>query len=143
MSPCLDFPRSCDILFLAGAFSVLSRVLSVRCRAVARGRLLFLRHIKTVRTGLRAGGCSVSKKPRRVCRPQAAKKCNHFLSRHVRERKYCSGCKCGICASQAHKFCAQQTATPLSENPPGFSTVLNRPHGSPCGRKCCLCSYYA
>ena len=67
--PRLDFPRSCDILFLAGAFSVLSRVLSVRCRAVARGRSLFLRHshIKTARADLRAGSCSVSKKPRRVC----------------------------------------------------------------------------
>ncbi len=41
---------------------------------------------------------SVSKKPRRVCRPQAAKNSNHFLSRHVRERKYRSGCQCGICA---------------------------------------------
>ena len=39
---------------------------------------------------------SVSKKPRRVCRPQAAKRWNHFLSRHVRERKYISGCQCGI-----------------------------------------------
>ena len=66
MSPCLDFPRSCDILFLAGAFSALSRVLSVRCRAVARGRLLFLRHIKTARADLRAGGQLV-KEPRRVC----------------------------------------------------------------------------
>ncbi len=68
MSPCLDFPRSCDILFLAGAFSALSRVLSVRCRAVARGRSLFLRHshIKTARADLRAGGQLV-KEPRRVC----------------------------------------------------------------------------
>ena len=39
------------------------------------------------------------KKPRRVCRPQTAKKYNHFLSRHVRERKYFSGCQCGICPS--------------------------------------------
>ena len=76
--PCLDFPHSCDILFLAGAFSALSRVLSVRCRAVARGRLLFLRHIKTARADLRAGGCSVLKKPRRVCRQQAAKKVKSF-----------------------------------------------------------------
>ena len=66
MSPCLDFPRSCDILFLAGAFSALSRVLSVRCRAVARGRLLFLHHIKTARADLRAGGQLV-KEPRSLC----------------------------------------------------------------------------
>ena len=60
------------------------------------------------------------KKPRRVCRPQAAKKLNHFLSRHVRERKYSSGCQCGICPSQTDKLCAQQTASLLSEKPGGF-----------------------
>ena len=47
------------------------------------------------------------------------RKCNHFLSRHVRERKYLSGCKCGICAPSAREFCAQQTASLLSENPIG------------------------
>ena len=60
------------------------------------------------------------KKPRRVCRPQTAKKYNHFLSRHVRERKYSSGCQCGICPSQTDKLCAQQTASLLSEKPGGF-----------------------
>jgi len=34
-----------------------------------------------------------------------------FLWRHVRQRKYRSGCKCGICVPSAHKFCAQQTVT--------------------------------
>ena len=37
----------------------------------------------------------------------------------MRERKYFSGCKCGICAPMAHKFCAQQTASLLSETPSG------------------------
>ena len=60
------------------------------------------------------------KKPRRVCRPQTAKKYNHFLSRHVRERKYSSGCQCGICPSVTDKLCAQQTASLLSEKPGGF-----------------------
>lgn len=63
---------------------------------------------------------SESKKPRRGGLPQAAKKCNHFLSRHVRERKYFSGCKCGLCAPSAYKVCAQQTANLLAENLYGF-----------------------
>ena len=67
----------------------------------------------------------MSKKPRRVCRPQAAKKENHFLSRHVRERKYLSGCQCAICASTAHKLCAQQTAILLSEKTGGFFDSLS------------------
>ena len=58
---------------------------------------------------------SESKKPRRGGLPQAAKKCNHFLSRHVCERKYFSGCKCGHCAPSAYKVCAQQTASLLAE----------------------------
>ena len=70
------------------------------------------------------------KKPRRVCRPQAAKKCNHFLARHVRERKYFSDCKCGICAPQAHKFCAQQTVSLLSGKPPVFPTNSKPPLSS-------------
>jgi hypothetical protein len=44
------------------------------------------------------------------------RKSNHFLRRHVRRRKYFSGCKCGICALAAHKLCAQQTAAPLSKS---------------------------
>ena len=52
------------------------------------------------------------KKPRRVCRPQAAKKSNHFSPRHVRGEKYLSGCQCGI-LSLATKLCAQQTANPF------------------------------
>ena len=66
------------------------------------------------------------KKPRRVCRPHTAKKYNHFLSRHVRERKYSSGCQCGICPSQTDKLCAQQTASLLSEKPGGFFDRLKR-----------------
>ena len=42
-----------------------------------------------------------SKKPRRVCRPQAAKNSNHFSPRHVRGEKYLSDCKCGIFALRA------------------------------------------
>ena len=64
------------------------------------------------------------KKPRRVCRPQTAKKYNHFLSRHVRERKYFSGCQCIICPSQTDKLCAQQTANLLSEKPGGIFDSL-------------------
>ena len=52
---------------------------------------------------------------------------NHFLSRHVRERKYRSGCQCGICPSQTDKLCAQQTASLLSEKPGGFFDSLNPP----------------
>ena len=36
------------------------------------------------------------KKPRRVCRPQAAKNWDHFSPRHARGEKYLSGCQCGI-----------------------------------------------
>ena len=46
-------------------------------------------------------------------RRSGERKSDHFLRRHVRRRKYFSGCKCGICAPAAHKLCAQQTATPL------------------------------
>ena len=46
----------------------------------------------------------------------AAQQGNHFLRRHVRRRKYRSGCKCGICAPPAHKLCAQQTVAPLSKS---------------------------
>ena len=42
-----------------------------------------------------------SKKPRRVCRPQAAKSLDHFSPRHVRGEKYLSDCKCGIFALRA------------------------------------------
>ncbi len=36
------------------------------------------------------------KKPRRVCRPQAAKNWDHFSPRHARGEKSLSGCQCGI-----------------------------------------------
>ena len=86
----------------------------------SRGYFLFFSIANPRRRVNARGRPSVSKKPRRVCRPQAAKHCNHFLSRHVRERKYFSGCKCGICVQPAHKLCAQQTASPLSEKPGEF-----------------------
>ncbi len=54
-----------------------------------------------------------------------AKSYNHFLSRPVRERKYFSGCQCGICPSQTDKLCAQQTASLLSEKPGGFFDSLS------------------
>ena len=54
-----------------------------------------------------------------------AKNYNHFLSRPVRERKYFSGCQCGICPSQTDKLCAQQTASLLSEKPGGFFDSLS------------------
>ena len=47
--------------------------------------------------------------------------------RHVRERKYSSGCQCGICPSQTDKLCAQQTASLLSEKPGGFFDSLKPP----------------
>ena len=42
----------------------------------------------------------------------------------MRERKYNSGCQCGICPSQTDKLCAQQTASLLSEKPGGFFDSL-------------------
>ena len=82
----------------------------------------------------------VSKTPRRVCRPQAAKNRNHFSPRHVRGEKYLSDCKCGILPLAA-KLCAQQAAILLSEKPGGFfdslttalGTLLFCAYFSPCG----------
>ena len=45
----------------------------------------------------------------------------------MRERKYLSGCQCGICPSQTGKLCAQQTASLLSEKPGGFFDSLRPP----------------
>ena len=45
----------------------------------------------------------------------------------MRERKYSSGCQCGICPSQTDKLCAQQTASLLSEKPGGFFDSLRPP----------------
>jgi len=73
------------------------------------------------------------KKPRRVCRPQAANISNHFSPRHVRGEKYLSGCQCGICAPMAHKLCAQQTWGPLSEKTGGFFDSIKRRKDFPCG----------
>ena len=42
----------------------------------------------------------------------------------MRERKYSSGCQCGICPSQTDKLCAQQTANLLSEKPGGIFDSL-------------------
>ena len=56
----------------------------------------------------------------RVCLPQEAKKQDDFRWRRVRQRKYLSGCQCGICGPSAHKLCTQQTASPMPENPMDF-----------------------
>ena len=47
---------------------------------------------------------SLSKNLVEFRRRSGERKSNHFLRRHVRRRKYFSGCKCGICAPAAHKF---------------------------------------
>ena len=44
-------------------------------------------HKKAPRDQPISGGYSLPKKPRRVCRPQAANKWNHFLRRRVRRKK--------------------------------------------------------
>ena len=93
----------------------------------SRGYFLFFSIANPPRRVNARGRPSVSKKPRRVCRPQAAKHCNHFLSRHVRERKYFSGCKCGLCAPPAYKVCAQQPAGLLSGKPSGLSRQAKPP----------------
>ena len=61
----------------------------------------------------------MSKKPRRVCRPQAAKNWDHFLSRPVRERKYNSGCQCGI-LSQGLKIMHAADCKPFVGKTGGF-----------------------
>ena len=58
---------------------------------------------------------STCQKPRRVCCPQAAKRVESFLRRHVRRRKYRSGCKWEF-VRRWHKLCAQQTANLLSKS---------------------------
>ena len=84
--------------------------------------------IKTTPPGNSTGGVQHIKKASQSLPPAGGKKIfNHFLSRHVRERKYFSGCKCGICPPSAGKLCAQQTASLLSKNPLGFSTFLTPP----------------
>ena len=52
------------------------------------------------------------KKPRSVCRPQTAKKYNHFLSRHVRERKYSS-----VCCAQNLSVCDGQIMRAADRKP--------------------------
>ena len=75
----------------------------------------------------RASGCCAARAKRRIRRSLAEfrrrsgeRKSCHLFRRYVRRKKYFSGCKCEICAPAAHKFCAQQTASPLSENRLGF-----------------------
>ena len=63
---------------------------------------------------------SVSKKPRRVCRPQAAKKSDHFPPGRVPGGKYLTGCKCASCPPKADKECARQTAILLSKKAVGL-----------------------
>ena len=75
----------------------------------------------------RASGCCAARAKRRIRRSLAEfrrrsgeRKSRHLFRRYVRRKKYFSGCKCEICAPAAHKFCAQQTASPLSEKPGEF-----------------------
>ncbi len=93
----------------------------------SRGYFLFFSIANPRRRVNARGRPSVSKKPRRVCRPQAAKHCNHFLSRHVRERKYFSGCKCGLCAPRRTKSARSSLQAFCRESPPGFPDKQNRP----------------
>ena len=48
-------------------------------------------------------------------------------------RENTSGCKCGICAPMAHKFCAQQTASLLSETPSGVFDRRKKPDAAASG----------
>ena len=75
------------------------------------------------------------KKPRRVCRPQAAKKSNYFLSRHVRERKYRSGCQCGILPRRG-KIMRAADCDPFVGKTKVFSDSFKRapPNGTPSQR---------
>jgi hypothetical protein len=51
-------------------------------------------------------------------------KFKYFLSGRVPDRKYFSGCKCGICLPQADKLCTQQTAKNWRKSPKGFFDKL-------------------
>ena len=77
--------------------------------AVLRGR-------SSPGTGNGARRVPDNKKASQSLPPTGGKKFeSHFLSRHVRERKYFSVCQCGICPPWAGKLCAQQTVSLLSE----------------------------
>ena len=123
-----------QVIRLAGRFfqAALRRTKDAASKAFvqreARGQGLRLRHYNLAaadvpqnftttpcRPGLQ--GCrSLSKSLAEFRRRSGERKSNHFLRRHVRLRKYFSGCKCGICVPQAHKLCAQQTVAPLSKS---------------------------
>ena len=49
---------------------------------------------------------------------------NHFLSGHVPDRKYISGCKCGFRFPTENEICAQQTAKSWRKSPKGFFDKL-------------------
>ncbi len=88
--------------------------------AVLRGR-------SSPGTGNGARRVPDNKKASQSLPPAGGKKFeSHFLSLHVRERKYFSVCKCGICPPPAGKLCAQQTASLLSKKTQVFSTVSKK-----------------
>ena len=66
----------------------------------------------------------LSKKPRSVCHNSGKSGQNHFLSGRVPDRKYLSGCKCGICTLKAYRLCAQQTAKNWRKSPKVFFDKL-------------------
>ena len=63
------------------------------------------------------------KKPRSVCRPQAAKNWDHFSPRHARGKKYPSGCQCGIFALCA-KIMRAADCNPFGRKIEVFSPVI-------------------
>ena len=69
--------------------------------------------------GCRSSAC---KNSRRVCLLQAAKSLDHFLSRPVGERKYVSGCKCGIFPHRG-KIVRTADLGPFLKKQSGFLTV--------------------
>ena len=63
------------------------------------------------------------KKPRSVCRPQAAKNWDHFSPRHARGEKYLSGCQCGI-LPQGDKIMRAADCNPFGRKIEDFSPVI-------------------
>ena len=98
------------------------------CRRDGHSRRLYWRRgLSLPGTGNSAQRVSDNKKASQSLPPAGGKKFeSHFLSRHVRERKYFSVCQCGICPPLAGKLCAQQTASLLSEKNTGFFDSLKK-----------------
>ena len=82
----------------------------------------------------------VSKTPRRVCRPQAAKNRNHFSPRHVRGENTSQTASVEFCRLRQN-YARSRLQAFCRKNPEGFSTVSPPPLGtvvffvyfSPCG----------